>query len=129
MILLDSDICIDLMRGNPNCLAKQQEIDDTLAISFITLAELFYGAYRSNNPQKNLALIDLFLSGVSVLHSDFNILEQFAIQKANLKSQGYMLPDADILIAATCMSKCHLLVTANTKHFSRFPNLRIENWR
>ena len=39
-----------------------------------------------------------------------------------------MLPDADILIASTALTKCSMLITGNVKHFDRFENLKIENW-
>lgn len=34
----------------------------------------------------------------------------------------------DVLIAATALEAGLTLVTANTRHFQRIPNLKIENW-
>ena len=39
-----------------------------------------------------------------------------------------MIPDADIIIAATAKTKCRALVTGNGKHLGRIDGLIIENW-
>ena len=48
MILMDTDICIELLRGNVNVIEKRLDHDEKVAISFMTVAELFYGAEKSN---------------------------------------------------------------------------------
>jgi predicted nucleic acid-binding protein len=45
-----------------------------------------------------------------------------------LARQNRLLADADILIAATCLTKCNKLITGNVKHFDRFDGLKLENW-
>ena len=42
MILLDTDICIELLRGNAKVIDKRQGYDEKVAISFMSVAELFY---------------------------------------------------------------------------------------
>jgi tRNA(fMet)-specific endonuclease VapC len=56
-------------------------------------------------------------------------MRRFGIIKSELKTSNILLPDADILIAATVLEKCDMLVTGNTKHFERIDGLVIENWR
>ncbi len=53
---------------------------------------------------------------------------KFGALKSDLKKVGRMLPDADILNAATAILKGHRLITGNTDHFSRFEELSIEDW-
>lgn len=48
--------------------------------------------------------------------------------KANLRQQGLLIEDFDLLIAATALVHNLILVTNNTKHHSRVPGLGIENW-
>jgi predicted nucleic acid-binding protein len=47
---------------------------------------------------------------------------------ANLRRQGEILPDADILVAATALANDCVLVTGNEKHFRRIKGLEVENW-
>lgn len=47
LILFDTDTCIHLLRGNQNIIKKRQKYTDQMAISFMTVAELFYGAEKS----------------------------------------------------------------------------------
>ena len=128
MILLDTDICIELLRGNFNVIERRQGYDETVAISFMTVAELFYGAEKSNNLSKNTNLIAEFLLTVEIIHSDLEILIKFGKLKALLGKAGNILADADIFIAATAIVKCNMLITGNVNHFKRIEELRIENW-
>ena len=128
MILLDTDICIELLRGNFNVIERRQGYDEKVAISFMTVGELFYGAEKSNNKGKNTNLIVEFLLTVDIIHSDLEILIKFGQLKALLGKAGNILPDADIFIAATATVKCNMLITGNVNHFKRIDELRIENW-
>ena len=47
---------------------------------------------------------------------------------SNLKNQGCTVDDADLLIAAQCISNGYTLVTNNTKHFENIDGLSLENW-
>ena len=128
MILMDTDICIELLRGNVNVIEKRLDHDEKVAISFMTVAELFYGAEKSNNKSRNTSLIEEFLLTVEIINIDLKILKKFGTLKANLGKAGNILPDADIFIAATAIIKCNMLITGNVNHFRRVEALRIENW-
>ena len=47
---------------------------------------------------------------------------------ADLRRQGNLIPDADILIAGIALAGDYVLVTQNVKHFRRIAGLRVENW-
>lgn len=128
MILLDTDICIEILRKNANVIRKREKYDDETAISFISVAELYYGAEKSSNQIKNHFLIEEFLLTIEVIQSENEILKMFGRIKFQLYKQNLLLPDADIFIAATAYAKADKLITGNTKHFQRFTNLIIENW-
>jgi predicted nucleic acid-binding protein len=128
MILLDTDTCIEIFKGNQRVIDKRLLTDDRIAISFMTVGELYYGAEKSKNPLKNKHVVDEFILSVDVINTDMDILKRFGEIKAGLDSKGLPLADADIFIAATCLSKCVKLVTGNAKHFERIENLAIENW-
>jgi tRNA(fMet)-specific endonuclease VapC len=128
VILLDTDICIELLRGNFSVIERRQDYDEKVAISFMTVAELFYGAEKSNNKRKNTNLIAEFILTVEIIHSDLEILIKFGKLKVHLGKAGSILPDADIFIAAAAIVKCNMLITGNVNHFKRIEELRIENW-
>ena len=125
MILLDTDVCIELLRGNAKVIEKRQGHDEKVAISFMSVAELFYGAEKSDNTGENITLIEEFLLAIEIIHSDLEILRKFGELKATL---GNILADADIFIAASVLVRCNLLITGNVRHFRRIDELRIENW-
>ena len=52
-------------------------------------------------------------------------MESFAHIRGELRARGQIIGDADILIAATALDNDLTLVTQNTRHFSRIPNLRL----
>jgi tRNA(fMet)-specific endonuclease VapC len=128
MILFDTDTCIGILRGYESILSRRRITNDEIAISFMTVAELYYGAEKSTNPGKNYHLIEQFLLSVTVINTDMTILKEFGKLKASLENQGIPLADADLLIAATCLTKCDLLVTGNIRHYNRISNLQLDNW-
>ncbi len=128
MIIIDTDICIYILRGNTQVIEQRRKIADQVAISFMTAAELFYGAENSANPSKNKNLVEQFLLTVATIESSRNIMRRFGKLKASLEAEGLPLADADVLIAATTLEAADLLVTGNTKHFNRIEGLKLENW-
>lgn len=128
MIILDTDVCIHILRGNFSVIEQRQKHSGQIALSFMTAAELFYGAEKSANPFKNRTLVDQFLLTVVIVESDRNVVRRFGRLKAALEGGGLSLTDADLLIAATALEKADLLVTGNTKHFSRIEGLNLANW-
>jgi len=128
VILLDTDICIELLRGNAKVLSHMQRNSGNIAVSFITAGELYYGAFNSSDPESNLRLIKAFLETLIVIQSDNGIMKKFGDLKADLRKKGQMLPDADIIVASTCLQMCSGLITGNIKHYNRFVSIKLENW-
>jgi predicted nucleic acid-binding protein len=128
VILLDTDVCIEILRGNAKVIRRQDSCPEELAVSFMTAAELFYGAENSDHPERSSMLVHRFLMAVPVIHTGDGILGRFAAVKAGLRRKRLLIPDADIFIGATALEFADVLVTGNAKHFSRIEGLRIEDW-
>ncbi|MBI5417007.1 PIN domain-containing protein [Candidatus Poribacteria bacterium] len=128
MILLDTDVCIELLRGNKKVIENRKKTDDLIAVSFMTVGELYYGAEKSGNRDKNIGLIEEFLLTVKIIHSNIAVLRKFGELKNDLKKSDNLITDADLLIASTAVIKCDRLITGNVRHFSRFEGLKVENW-
>lgn len=94
----------------------------------MTVAELYYGAESSSRKAENTGLIQQFFLTVTVIHTDYGILRRFGVLRAALKKESTLLPDADLLIAATALSRAEMLVTGNTRYFGRVPGLVTGNW-
>lgn len=123
--LLDTNILIDHIRGK-----REIEIDvleKGCAISIITLAELYYGAHKSNDPKKTFTIVRKLLLdlGLQVRTPDEQTVFEFGKMKAELEVKGMRLEDFDLLIAATARAENLILVTKNLKHFKRITALKL----
>jgi predicted nucleic acid-binding protein len=128
VILLDTDVCIEILRGNTRVMRHQDACPEELAVSFMTVAELLYGAENSDHPERSAMLVHRFLMAVPVIQTADGLLARFASIKAGLRRKRILIPDADIFIGATALEYADALVTGNAKHFSRIEGLRFEDW-
>ena len=127
--LLDTYICIYWLKGNDQIEQKILSIGlDNFVLSFINVSELYYGAYKSQRVDANLAMVRRLTNELNVLESDEAINEEFGSIKAILESSGTIIDDADLFIAACAKIHGLTLVTNNIKHFRRIKGLKLENW-
>ena len=101
---------------------------DDLCISSITLAELEFGACKSNNPLKNRAALTIFLADIKILPFDDKAATEYGDIRATLEMHGTPIGANDLLIAAHARSLQLILVTNNLKEFERVDGLKVENW-
>lgn len=126
--LLDSNICIHFFRGKFGILESLQSVGiENCAISEITLAELVFGAEKSNNSEKNHRIIEDFSNQLTILPI-FGAIYNYGKEKARLQKLGKMISDFDLLIGCTAIENELIMVTENTKEFERIENIKIENW-
>ena len=99
-----------------------------MATTWITAAELYYGAAKSTAPVKNRALVTSLLATLPVLGLDEASAQIFGEAKALLERQGRRLADADLLIGAIAVIRRAIVVTGNLRHYERIPGVTVENW-
>ena len=126
--ILDTDTCIEILRGNRNVLERRQSVTDEVATTWITAAELFYGAAKSQASARNKKLLVEFLATLRVIGMDSTAAEKFGQIKAELEQAGQQLADADLLIAAIALTQNATLITGNTRHYQRVAGLQLEDW-
>jgi len=127
--LLDTDICIYYLNKNEAVISAVEKVtQEELAISLITLAELQFGAYNSNQVERNLKRVSFFENSVHVLGLDSEITIEYARLKAELRKAGTPIDDFDLLIAATALINGLTLVTNNVRHFEKLGRLVLDNW-
>ena len=128
LYLLDTDVSINFMRGSIEIVRKIKEIGTAyFRLSEITVAELKYGAAKSNRPEYNRKEVDSFIAKFKVV-SIRRALDVFASERTRLEKLGQRLDDFDLLVGATAIYYDFILVTNNIKHLGRMKNLTVENW-
>lgn len=127
MKILDSDHCIAILRERIN-LQNRLLSTEELAITSISIGELTHGAYKSTNPARNLARLDVLLAALTPLPFDHQAAHRFGQLKAELERKGLRLDDLDLQIASVALQYDAPLVSHNYSHFSRIPHLLLEDW-
>lgn len=126
--LLDTSICVFLFRNNRDVVKRLNKIgSERCFICDVVLAELRYGAYKSNRTEENLKLIDDFVKEIKVLPFADSI-DIYAQEKLRLKNNGNPIEDFDLLIDCAAKAAGLTVVTHNAKHFSHIEGLDIEDW-
>ena len=121
MILCDTNILIEFYKNNPQIVQELRQIGQSqLAVSPITQAELYFGAFNKAELKKikqHLSLLSQFPLDVAVSTLFLQLMESYSL------SHKLSLPDA--LIAATALVHNLELYTLNTKDFRFISNLKL----
>jgi tRNA(fMet)-specific endonuclease VapC len=126
---LDTNIVIYVLKRRPlQVLSRFNEQSGRLAISAITLAELYHGAEKSLKQAQNTQAIEEFVSLLEVLPYTAKAAQHYGAIRAELESAGQMIGVNDLHIAAHGRSEGLVLVTNNESEFNRVTGLMVENW-
>jgi tRNA(fMet)-specific endonuclease VapC len=125
-VLLDTNIVIALFADEAS-VKQQLAIVGEIFIPSIVLGELYYGARKSARAEQNIARIDEFAAGNTVLLCDATTARQYGVIKAQLQVKGKPIPENDIWIAAIAEQYQLTLVTRDS-HFQHIDGLVIEQW-
>ncbi|BCG63966.1 MAG: tRNA(fMet)-specific endonuclease VapC [Methyloprofundus sp.] len=131
MYLLDSNVCIHLLNNRHSQIEKhfRRSSPSEIALCSIVKAELIFGARHSKRVEANLQLLKYFFEPLSSLAFDDRCAEEYGVIRADLSAQGKVIEPNDLLIAAIARANDVVLVTHNTKEFSRITGLRLEDWQ
>jgi tRNA(fMet)-specific endonuclease VapC len=128
--LLDSNVCIRLINNSSPAvksrLAAQQASD--ILVSTITQLELYYGAYRSAQIDRNLEILQRFFIQFNIMHFDSESAKIAGRIRADLAAMGTPIGPYDVQIAALALANDLILVTHNVREFNRVDGLQIEDW-
>jgi tRNA(fMet)-specific endonuclease VapC len=128
--LLDTNICIYLIKQKPPKVLERFSnlaLSD-IGISSITVAELEYGVYKSQQQEKNCSALMQFLIPLEIVEFDQAAATVYGEIRSDLESRGLVIGAMDMLIAAHALSLSVTLVSNNVREFSRIDNLSLENW-
>ncbi|MCB9457010.1 MAG: type II toxin-antitoxin system VapC family toxin [Anaerolineaceae bacterium] len=127
---LDTNVCIRIINGrSASARAKLLSIPThDIIVCSVVRAELYYGAGKSQTPEATRQKQNLFLSPFTSLPFDDLAANQYGQIRADLEQSGNVIGPLDLMIAAIAKSQGLILVTHNTREFSRILGLQLEDW-
>ncbi|MDR0220509.1 MAG: type II toxin-antitoxin system VapC family toxin [Lachnospiraceae bacterium] len=130
MFFLDTNICIFILNGKYPDLNKQylKCARGEIGIPTVVLFELYYGAEKSKSQALNRTKIQEFISEVEIVSFDAHAAEIAGKIRADLERAGKIIGNNDLLISATALAYNGVVVTNNTREFSRIEGLVVEDW-
>ena len=127
--LLDTNVCIAAMRGNPavvrNLAARSPE---DCAVSMVSVFELFAGVFRCNDPEREGRKVSTFLEPFHLLPFDWDSALKTAEIRFQLEKNGTKIGPYDLQLCGQALVLDLTLVTHNTREFQRVTGLRLEDW-
>jgi tRNA(fMet)-specific endonuclease VapC len=125
--LIDTDWVINHLKGENRVVSKLEElVPEGVAISVISLAEIYEGVYYSKDPVKSQQLLEEFLApDLKVLNVDQEVCKIFGKERGRLRQQKKMISDFDLLIASTCLYHNLTLLTNNRRHYEMVQGLNM----
>jgi len=129
--LLDTNACVDYLNGRHPALVRriQQSPPADLALSAVVVAELRFGADRSDRPKTSHARVDVLVSEIPTVDFDVEAAAAYGRIRARLEAAGTPIGPNDMLIAAQAIALGLVLVTDNVREFRRVKGLVVQNWR
>jgi tRNA(fMet)-specific endonuclease VapC len=126
--LVDTNALIHAMRGRPPRVWQElrRRAPSEIAVSSVTIAELWYGAEKHSDPSAKREAWAAVLAPYDVLSFDRAAAEHHARLRYALRHAP--IGERDLLIAAIALAKGLIVVTHNTGEFGRVPDLVVEDW-
>ena len=131
MVCLETDFLIALIRKDEKAIAKLRKLvenGERLTTTPINAAELFKGAYKSKNVDKNLKIVRGILSRLTLLEFNLTASDIYGQISAELEKKGEPIGEMDTLIASIALAHNERILTRNVKHYSRIKGLEVETW-
>lgn len=124
--LVDTDWVVFYLRGREPYVSTLRGLQkEGLAVSVISVAELYEGVFRAQDPQTREEGLARFLAGVVVLDVNKDVARVFGQLRAELRRQGLTVADFDLLIGSTAFYHDLLLLTNNRRHYEKIPGLQL----
>ncbi len=127
--LLDTNICIALLRGHAAAVSRMVAIPPSAcAVSSISVYELQTGVEKCQQPERERQKVDLLLSSLRIVEFDRDAAEQSAVVRVQLERAGTPIGPYDLLLAGHALAQGMTFVTADVDEFSRVSGLTVVNW-
>lgn len=128
MILLDTNTIIHYLKGHQSVVLRLQSAPPAeLAVASVAACEIEYGTLKIDTPRRRASAAEL-LAGLLEVPFDHAAARESARIRIELEKRGVLIGPIDLLIAGTAVSRGAVLVTSNTREFSRVKGLRLADW-
>lgn len=122
MIVADTDVLIDFMKGKGAARSVASALERGLATTVVSAFELWAGSIGSRRRE---TAVEKLLAALEVIPLDPASALEAAHLKTSLRSRGTTIGTADALIAGMCVSRGAVLLTRNKKDFTKVPGLTL----
>ena len=128
--LLDTNTCIRYLNGQSERVQRRlaSTHPQDIVLCSIVKAELFYGVQKSAKRERNMEKLQRFSDQFVSLPFDDEAAVEYGQIRARLESLGTPIGPNDLCIAAIAVTNNVVLVTHNTREFSRVDGLELEDW-
>ncbi|MDP6778642.1 MAG: type II toxin-antitoxin system VapC family toxin [Candidatus Latescibacteria bacterium] len=129
-VLVDTDILSAILRRDQNALSRARQYlaeHRQFSLSIITQYEILRGL-KAKQATTQIGRFEELCRRSRVISVSQDVVERASDLYADLRRQGNLIGDADILIAASALTQGLGVATNNEGHFSRIPELHVENW-
>jgi tRNA(fMet)-specific endonuclease VapC len=127
--ILDTNTCIFALKRQGEVVSRLRALSPAdVAVTIITVAELWFGARKSRRPVATRREIDAFLAPIDVMPFDHAAAEAYADIRFALERRGRPIGERDQIIASIALARRLPVVTHNLSELSRVPGLRCEDW-
>ena len=125
-IILDTCIISYLMKGGPLAEAYAPHLNgQLLAISFVTVGEMYFGAENKNWGENKRKMLETTLRNFVVIPYDHEIARSYGRLVAERKRNGKPIFPNDAWIAACAVRHGVPIATHNAKDFNGISGLKI----
>ena len=126
--LVDTDWAVHWLHGREDIRLRLREMRSRgLALSAISLAELWEGVHYSGDPEESERGLNDFLKRVSLIGIDTETCKLFGKERGRLRALGKRVGDFDLMVGVTARQHDLILLTNNRRHFENIEGLRIES--
>ncbi|HEX3068386.1 MAG TPA: type II toxin-antitoxin system VapC family toxin [Thermoanaerobaculia bacterium] len=126
--VLDTNTCIYALKGQGKVAERMRfHRPNDIAITTVTLAELWFGAHKSSRRAARNE-VDDFLEPFKVLPFDRDAADSYSRLRFDLERIGRPIGERDLLIASIALALDLTVVTHNLREFTRVPGLKVEDW-
>jgi tRNA(fMet)-specific endonuclease VapC len=130
MLLLDANVCIDVLRGRSDVVSRLEAHGPSgLFLCTVVKAELAHGARLASEPRRAAELVDAFCAPFASLPFDDACIEAYARLGAHQRTSGTTIGANDLTIASIALTHGLDLVSDDRAAFARVPGLRVTSWR
>lgn len=126
-VCIDTDVLIDNLRDNEKVVDYIIDLEKKnvmLSTTTINAFELYYGAYKSRRTAEGISAVARLLDRLVIMDFNVKASETAARILADLESNGKSIDFRDIFIGATSIVNDCAVLTRNTDHFSKIPDLK-----